>query len=126
MPFLPKGAEWIVILLVVLLIFGPKNLPKLGSAIGKTVSNLRSGMNEGKKKAEDEAVKAEGDEPESKDVPAEIEGEIETIEEVEEGDEADSDDRSAQAEAPEKSEDAPKKVRRVVKKKVVEESVEAD
>lgn len=33
-----------VILIVVLVIFGPKNLPKLGSAIGKTVKNVREGM----------------------------------------------------------------------------------
>ena len=36
-----------IILLVVLVIFGPKNLPKLGSAIGKTVKNVREGMEEG-------------------------------------------------------------------------------
>ena len=41
--------ELIVILVVVLLLFGPKNLPKLGSAIGKTVKNLRDGLNSGKK-----------------------------------------------------------------------------
>lgn len=35
-----------VILIVVLVIFGPKNLPKLGSAIGKTVKNVREGMEE--------------------------------------------------------------------------------
>ena len=33
-----------LILLVVLVIFGPKNLPKLGSALGKTVKNVREGM----------------------------------------------------------------------------------
>ena len=33
-----------VILLVVLVIFGPKNLPKIGSALGKTVKNVREGM----------------------------------------------------------------------------------
>ena len=33
--------ELILILVVVLIIFGPKNLPKLGGAIGKTVKNLR-------------------------------------------------------------------------------------
>ena len=27
----PKGMEWIIILVIALLIFGPKNLPKLGS-----------------------------------------------------------------------------------------------
>lgn len=36
--------EIIVILIVALLIFGPKNLPKLGSALGKTVKNVREGM----------------------------------------------------------------------------------
>ena len=36
--------ELLVILLVVLVSFGPKNLPKLGSALGKTVKNVREGM----------------------------------------------------------------------------------
>ena len=43
--------ELVIILAVVLLIFGPKNLPKLGSALGKTVKNLRDGM--GSKSIED-------------------------------------------------------------------------
>ncbi|MEI3376802.1 MAG: twin-arginine translocase TatA/TatE family subunit [Coriobacteriales bacterium] len=41
--------ELIIILIVVLLIFGPKNLPKLGNAIGRTFKSLRDGM-DGKKK----------------------------------------------------------------------------
>ena len=32
--------ELAVIALVVLVIFGPKNLPKLGSALGRTVKNV--------------------------------------------------------------------------------------
>ena len=36
--------ELLVILVVVLVIFGPKNLPKIGSALGKTVKNVREGM----------------------------------------------------------------------------------
>ncbi len=36
--------ELLIILAVALIIFGPKNLPKLGSALGKTVKNLRDGM----------------------------------------------------------------------------------
>ncbi len=36
--------ELLIILVVALLIFGPKNLPKLGNALGKTVKNIRSGM----------------------------------------------------------------------------------
>ena len=39
--------ELAVILVVVLVIFGPKNLPKLGSSLGKTVKNFRDGMGEG-------------------------------------------------------------------------------
>ncbi len=41
--------ELAIILVVVLLLFGPKNLPKLGSAIGQSVKNLREGLNSGKK-----------------------------------------------------------------------------
>ncbi len=48
-------AELIVILIGVLILFGPKNLPKLGAALGKTVKNVRDGMD-------------------GKDVSAEIEG----------------------------------------------------
>lgn len=36
--------ELIVILVIVLVIFGPKNLPKLGASLGKTVKNIREGM----------------------------------------------------------------------------------
>ena len=38
--------ELLNILVVVLLIFGPKNLPKLGASLGKTVKNLRKGMSD--------------------------------------------------------------------------------
>ena len=52
--------ELLIILVVILLIFGPKNLPKLGSALGKTVKNLRDGMGAGEKEvaeaADDEEV----------------------------------------------------------------------
>ena len=43
--FLGMGApELIVILLVALVLFGPKNLPKLGTALGQTVKSVREGM----------------------------------------------------------------------------------
>ena len=38
--------ELIIILAVVLIIFGPKNLPKLGKSLGKTVKGIREGMDE--------------------------------------------------------------------------------
>jgi len=54
MKFLGMGVpELLIILAVSLLIFGPKNLPKLGNANGKTVKNLRDGMGEGQKDAEE-------------------------------------------------------------------------
>lgn len=47
--------EIIVILVVVLVIFGPRNLPKLGAAFGKTVKNVREGK-EGDDEKKDENV----------------------------------------------------------------------
>ena len=54
--------EIAVVVILVLLIFGPKNLPKLGSAVGKTVKNVREGM-EGEKDADDKD--ADGDDEDS-------------------------------------------------------------
>ncbi|GJM54786.1 twin-arginine translocase TatA/TatE family subunit [Coriobacteriaceae bacterium] len=53
--------ELLIILVVVLVIFGPKNLPKLGASLGKTVKNIREGMEstddpKGQKKIEAEDV----------------------------------------------------------------------
>ena len=39
-----RAPELIIILVVVLIIFGPKNLPKLGKSLGSTVKNIREGM----------------------------------------------------------------------------------
>ena len=36
-----RAPELIIILVVVLIIFGPKNLPKLGKSLGSTVKNIR-------------------------------------------------------------------------------------
>ena len=70
MKFLGMGVpELLIILVVVLLIFGPKNLPKLGSAIGKSVKSLRDGMSsdEGKPEVElDEDEEAEVPQPKKK------------------------------------------------------------
>ena len=49
--------ELVIILVVVLVIFGPKNLPKIGSALGKTVKNVREGM-EGEDEKSDSAAAA--------------------------------------------------------------------
>lgn len=67
---LPKGWELFAVLVVVLLLFGPKQLPKLGKMFGKTVKEVRSGMDslndeldpaeeKDKKKDEDSSVEEE-------------------------------------------------------------------
>ena len=69
MKFLGMGVpELLIILVVILLIFGPKNLPKLGSALGKTVKNLREGMADNKK--DDEGVEELEEDDEEAEKPA--------------------------------------------------------
>lgn len=87
--------ELLIILVVVLLIFGPKNLPKLGSAIGKTVKGLRDGMGAGKKEASD--ASDESDDKEDAEV-------------VYESEATDSDEKKAETAKP-------KTVKKVVVKK---------
>ncbi len=64
--------ELIIILVVALLIFGPKNLPKLGSALGKTVKGVRDGLDgkgeleEGTVEEEEEEVEEEAPKPKAK------------------------------------------------------------
>ena len=57
----PKGFEWVVILIVALLIFGPKNLPKLGKSLGSTVKNIREGMEGDSTEVESESEKVDED-----------------------------------------------------------------
>lgn len=59
---LPKGMEWIIILVIALLIFGPKNLPKLGKSLGSTVKNIREGMSGDDAPSEAEVIEEEDDE----------------------------------------------------------------
>lgn len=44
----PGFGEWMIILVIVLVIFGPKRLPGLGEAVGKTIKGFRKAMSEGK------------------------------------------------------------------------------
>ena len=58
--------ELLIILAVALLIFGPKNLPKLGSALGRTVKNLRDGMGSAKKDMDASEEEAPAEKPRKK------------------------------------------------------------
>ena len=53
--------EIVIILVIVLVIFGPKNLPKIGSALGKTVKNVREGMEEGKYEKDESPIESHDD-----------------------------------------------------------------
>ena len=106
--------ELIVILLLALVFFGArfaKNLPQIGSAMGKTVKNLKDGLNEGKKEVEADAEEVK---------PAKKKKVVKVVETAEEDDNDDNDkyennevvETSEETEATE--EDAPKKVKKVV------------
>jgi sec-independent protein translocase protein TatA len=47
----------ILILIIVLIIFGPGKLPELGSSIGKAIRGFKQAMNEPEKKPEEETKK---------------------------------------------------------------------
>ena len=53
---LPGGSEWIIILVIALLIFGPTQIPKLAKMFGKSAKSLKDGL-EGKLEDEDDGSK---------------------------------------------------------------------
>ena len=60
--------EFIIVLIIVLVIFGPKNLPKLGKMFGKTIKNFKEGMDDVEDDGETKKTEAKSeDEAEKKD-----------------------------------------------------------
>lgn len=55
-------AELLVILVIVLIIFGPKQLPKLSRMFGKTVKEFKDGLDEEDAPAEDKPASAKAGE----------------------------------------------------------------
>ncbi len=98
--------ELLIILVVILLIFGPKNLPKLGSAIGRAVKGLREGMGSNANKTT-QAAPAEG-------VVEDVV--VEDVDKLNSSEPASA--TAAAAGAVNANAAAPKTVKRVVKKKV--------
>ena len=59
--------EIVIVLVVVLLLFGGKKLPQLGSALGQAMTNFKKGLSDGQKEIEDEKKKSDVDSDNSKD-----------------------------------------------------------
>ncbi len=54
--------ELVIILVIVLVLFGPKRLPQLGKSLGKTMKSLRDGIDgKGEDEEEEPVVKAQAD-----------------------------------------------------------------
>jgi sec-independent protein translocase protein TatA len=49
---LPGGMEWVIVLLIVLLLFGPGRIGKIAGELGKGIKAFREGI--GKEKQDDE------------------------------------------------------------------------
>ena len=45
---LPRGTEWIVILLIVIILFGPGRIGKIAGELGKGIRSFKDGLSEGK------------------------------------------------------------------------------
>ncbi len=41
---LPRGSEWIIILVIILLLFGPGRIGKLSGELGKGIKAFRDGL----------------------------------------------------------------------------------
>ena len=56
---LPRGAEWIIILVIIVLLFGPGRIGKLSVEIGKSIKAFRDGLT-GDKKEDDQSTDTNG------------------------------------------------------------------
>ena len=67
---LPGGGEWIIVGIIVLLVFGPKNIPKLARSFGKAKREFKDAQS-----AFTDAMEDEANAPEPKNIapPAEAE-----------------------------------------------------
>ena len=50
---MPSGAEWIIVVLVVLLFFGAKRIPELARGLGKGIREFKDATKEVKKEIDD-------------------------------------------------------------------------
>ncbi len=50
-----RGWEWVIILAIIILIFGPSQLPKLAKSVGSAFGMFRTGMKDVKKELDFDA-----------------------------------------------------------------------
>lgn len=55
---LPRGAEWIIILVIILLLFGPGRIGKVAGELGKSIKAFRDGLSG--EKEEDQKTDTKG------------------------------------------------------------------
>ena len=79
MPFNVGPLELVVVLIIALIVFGPKRLPELGHSLGKGIREFRSSVS-GDDKDEDEKVREIEDSPTqaTAEAPEPVEGEVVT------------------------------------------------
>ena len=51
---LPRGTEWIVILLIVVILFGPGRIGKIAGELGRGIKSFKDGLSDGQQ--EDKAT----------------------------------------------------------------------
>lgn len=56
---LPRGAEWIIILVIILLLFGPGRIGKVAGEIGKSIKAFRDGLG-GEEKKDEQSSDSQG------------------------------------------------------------------
>lgn len=56
---LPRGAEWFVILVIVLLLFGPGRIGKIAGELGRGIKAFREGLSQ-EKPAEEQTTDSNG------------------------------------------------------------------
>lgn len=57
--------HWLIILIILVLFFGPSRLPGLGQSLGKALRGFKEGLNEKEPEAKDANARIEATKPES-------------------------------------------------------------
>lgn len=61
-----RGWEWVVILVAILLIFGPSKIPQLAKSVGQAITEFKKGIKSVKTEVEDAVTETEESESSSK------------------------------------------------------------